>query len=133
MYAQASSRQRVSGRLNPLSALPSPAPFWEGVWSMENLGPFLSASDVAAQLRAQGKSCGDRTPYEWARQHSISVKIGGSRLFPARFVELLLAGIPLADIPARLRERSQCATYELPKGRRPARRRSAERGARRRV
>src|SRR4051812_8571753 len=97
----APSRQRLRAMRNPLPALPSPAlRFWEGARSMENLGPYLSASAVAAQLRAQGKSCGDRTPYEWARQHSISVKIGGSRLFPTRFVELLLAGIPLAEIPA---------------------------------
>src|SRR4051794_23020131 len=95
MHAQASSRQRR----NPLPALPSPAlRFWEGARSMENLGPFLSANAVAAQLRAQGKRCGDRTPYEWARQHAILVKIGGSRLFPSRIVELLLAGTPLAEI-----------------------------------
>jgi hypothetical protein len=96
----------VSGRLNPLSALPSPAPFFGSeCMSSEHLGPFLTSAGVAAKLTANGKRCAERTPIEWARRWpGISIKIGGSRLFPQRVVTLLLAGIHFSEIPARLRD-----------------------------
>ena len=70
---------------------------------------FLTSAAVAAELRAAGKKCGDRTPYQWARTFPISVRIGGSRLFPAEIVPMLLSGIPLAEIPNELRKRTQYA------------------------
>ena len=90
--------------------------------SSEHLGPFLTSAGVAAELTANGKRCSERTAIEWARRWpGISIKIGGSRLFPQRVVTLLLAGIHFSEIPARLRDINKYSA-DQPTGRRPARR-----------
>src|SRR4051794_24849899 len=108
-----------------------------GARAMEarDLGPFFSSTELAAELNKIGAVCGPRTPLEWSRRYpGFSLKIGGRRLFPARIAALLLDGVALADIPARLRQFKQCeGETASPATRRPARRRSRERGARRRV
>ena len=49
----------------------------------------------------------------------ISIKIGGSRLFPQRVVTLLLAGIHFSEIPERLRDTNKYSA-DQPTGRRQA-------------
>ena len=135
MPCTASSRQRLRSR-NPLSALPSPAPSLgllrgglrchRSSWAVPNevmpSPPHCVRRASAAPIarRSNGRGYGPIS----------RVKIGGSRLFPERVVTLLLSGVHLRDIPARLRASEHSSTPEFQDARR--RSRSRDRGVGRR-
>jgi hypothetical protein len=83
--------------------------------SVQPIERYLTSPELAAALSERGISCHPATPLEWSRRYpGISIRVGHRIAFPARTLSLLLSGVPLPQIPARLRdERGDQATLNL--------------------
>ena len=91
---------------------------------VKDFEPFISSSELVAELSKGGISYGPRTPYEWARRvPGLGIKIAGRRMFSARVPRLILDGVPLREIPERLRDYCDPQTTS-PAGGQPVRRRA---------
>src|SRR4051794_38567261 len=101
--------------------------------SAQDLGPYFSSAELAAELNKNHIPCKARTPLEWSRRYAgISIKIGSRRLFPQRVARLLLDGVQFRDIPAMLGQPERRGVECVSRGGRPSvRRQAGGRGARR--